>query len=66
MKSVSAAIALTLVTGVAAARIRTFTVHNNCPFTIWLVFRVIFVLPECSWTYVDIGPPYAFWAMVSQ
>ena len=34
MKSFAAAIALTFVTGATA---RTFTVYNNCPFTIWCV-----------------------------
>ena len=34
MKSFTAAAALAFVSGAAA---RTFTVYNNCPFTIWYV-----------------------------
>ena len=38
MKSFTAAAALAFVSGAAA---RTFTVYNNCPYTIWYVVYVV-------------------------
>ncbi len=52
MKSFVAATALAFISGAAA---RTFTVYNNCPFTIWYV---VVLLSRDVRTHCSSGPLY--------